>query len=69
MSGEHEYVELEVTVDAGQVVSCREFGKGQQADPLTEPVVYLRAEDGMTPMMTQGFERIRRRILRALSDV
>ena len=36
---EHEFVELLLTVENGEVVACEHFSEGKQVEPLTEPMI------------------------------
>lgn len=61
-----EYVEYQFDVENGQVVACRLFGEGRQAEPLTGPVAYLPVAGMPWP---RGIERIARRLTLAFSKM
>jgi hypothetical protein len=63
---EHEYVEYQIDIEAGEVVGCRLFGEGRQSEPLTKPVVYMPITGVPWP---PGLERIARRVERAFSKL
>lgn len=38
---EHEYVDLMLTVEKGQIVSCEFHGEGRQIEPVADVAVFL----------------------------
>ena len=47
MTAEHEYVEYQLQVKNGRIVSCEFFGEGKQVDPMTGVKVYKPAGENI----------------------
>jgi hypothetical protein len=63
---EYEYVEYQIDVENGQVVACKLFGEGRQAEPLTKPVAYMPVAGMPWP---RGLEHIARRVTLAFAKL
>jgi hypothetical protein len=59
----HEYVELMLDIEDGQVIGCEFYGEGRQAEPLTEPAFFMPVAGVVWP---RGMARIARRVKLAL---
>lgn len=62
-SDPREYVDLMLDIKDGQVVGCEFYGEGRQAEPLTEPQLFMPVASVAWP---RGMERIARRVKLAL---
>lgn len=63
MDDDHEYVDLELTVENGVVTDCRYFGEGRQVDFIAKP--YLLEVVGSTGNETSWQRRFEKRLQRA----
>lgn len=66
MTAEHEYVEYQLQVKNGRIVSCEFFGEGKQVDPMTGVKVYKPAGENIPDWF---LKRVERRLMRAISKL
>lgn len=63
---EHDYIEYQLTVENGEIVSCRPFSEGKQIDPLPGVKVYKPAGEKVPDWYVK---RVERRLTRAISSL
>lgn len=59
---EHDFIEYELDFKDGEIVACRYFGEGKQADPLDGLKVYVPTGQPMDHRLFRWVERFERRL-------